>query len=359
MYLFDEYPIIANKTLARELGLNEALILQQIHYWIEINKKTGKNFYEGRYWTYNSIRSWSENDFDYMSFDTVKRTFTKLEKQGYLITGNFNKDPRDKTKWYTIDEEKLEILYKQIKENKKREEIESLKNNKQDMDNLKEIEVLPNALVQNALMEKGKIHQCKSANCTNADEQNDPMHYGKMTQPLPENTTNNTTKITSYISTNPSFIPSEEKAITNQIYEYDNHENENNWKDVREDKKQKNYEQELEKLRQSSGYYSHLCVGNVREAEEFDEILKILADVMMLDKDEMITINQSKLPAYIVQERYSNLQFEHLDHLVRVIQDTEHKINNIRAFILTAAYNVFSSVDAHYTATVNYDMKHW
>lgn len=47
-----------------------------------------------------------------MSLDTVKRTFAKLEKQGYLISGNFNKDPRDKTKWYTIDEEKLFELYK-------------------------------------------------------------------------------------------------------------------------------------------------------------------------------------------------------------------------------------------------------
>ena len=32
MYLFEEYPIIANKTLAREKGLNEALILQQTNF---------------------------------------------------------------------------------------------------------------------------------------------------------------------------------------------------------------------------------------------------------------------------------------------------------------------------------------
>lgn len=30
MYLFDEQPIVANKTLARELGLIEALVLQQM-----------------------------------------------------------------------------------------------------------------------------------------------------------------------------------------------------------------------------------------------------------------------------------------------------------------------------------------
>ena len=111
MYLFDEQPIVANKTLAREIGLNEALILQQINYWIEINKKSGKNYHDGKYWTYNSIRAWQENDFDYMSFDTVKRTFSKLEKAGYLLVGNYNKDPRDKTKWYTINNDKLEELY--------------------------------------------------------------------------------------------------------------------------------------------------------------------------------------------------------------------------------------------------------
>ncbi len=34
MYLFDEQPIVANKTLARELGLIEAVVLQQINYRI-------------------------------------------------------------------------------------------------------------------------------------------------------------------------------------------------------------------------------------------------------------------------------------------------------------------------------------
>lgn len=157
MYLFDEHPIIANKTLAIEIGLNEALILQQINYWIEINKRTGKNFYEGRYWTYNSIRSWQENDFEYLSFETVKRTFAKLEKQGYLITGNFNKDPRDKTKWYTIDDERLFKLYKEIEFKKKEKETKALFEN---VDNSVGFEQVTNALGQNDPMQKFRLHQC-------------------------------------------------------------------------------------------------------------------------------------------------------------------------------------------------------
>ena len=46
-----------------------------------------------------------------MSIYTVKRTFSKLEKMGYLLVGNINKDLRDKTKWYTINDEKPEELY--------------------------------------------------------------------------------------------------------------------------------------------------------------------------------------------------------------------------------------------------------
>ena len=147
MYLFDEQPIVANKTLAREIGLNEALILQQINYWIEINKKSGNNFYDGRYWTYNSIRAWQEKDFDYMSFDTVKRTFAKLEKAGFLLVGNYNKDPRDKTKWYTINTEKLD-QWKSAKST--------------------------NAQVQIAPMQQSKICQCKMAIC--------PNHYQRLLQ---------------------------------------------------------------------------------------------------------------------------------------------------------------------------------
>lgn len=46
MYLFDEQPITANKTLARKIGLNEALVLQQINYWIERNKRAGNNYFK-------------------------------------------------------------------------------------------------------------------------------------------------------------------------------------------------------------------------------------------------------------------------------------------------------------------------
>lgn len=125
---FDEQPIFANRTLAKKLGLNAAIFLQQINYWIQINKKKGINFVEGRYWTYNSIRAWHENNFDFVSLETVKRTFKRLEDEGYLIVGRFNKNYRDNTKWYAINEEKIEALFAEIEEENDKKAKERLEN---------------------------------------------------------------------------------------------------------------------------------------------------------------------------------------------------------------------------------------
>jgi len=108
--LFDSYPLVIIPELAEAIGLNEAIVLQQIHYWIIMNKEAGRNFEEGRYWTYNSINQW-EKQFPFWSKSTIRRTITSLEGQGLIVTANYNKLKIDRTKWYSIDYEKLnEVL---------------------------------------------------------------------------------------------------------------------------------------------------------------------------------------------------------------------------------------------------------
>lgn len=138
---------ILRKKLAKAIGLNEAIVLNQLHYWIEKNRRANHNFHDGKYWVYNSYEDWQNNDFEYWSIDTIKRTFTKLEKMGLVISGNYNKLPMDRTKWYTIDYENLEKI------------AESL--------------------------EKSTIR----AKCPDAKVQNAPMHDGNLHRAIPENTT--------------------------------------------------------------------------------------------------------------------------------------------------------------------------
>lgn len=103
--------LIINTDLALVLGdLNEAIVLNQLNYWLGINRKAGKNFIDDRYWVYNSYSDWKARDFPYWSEKTIQRTFTRLENKGVVVSANYNKLAIDKTKWYTIDTEKLQEL---------------------------------------------------------------------------------------------------------------------------------------------------------------------------------------------------------------------------------------------------------
>lgn len=103
--------LIVNTDLALVLGdLNEAIVLNQLNYWLEINKKADKNLIDDRYWVYNSYSDWKANDFPYWSEKTIQRTFTRLESKGIVISANYNKLAIDKTKWYTINAKKLQEL---------------------------------------------------------------------------------------------------------------------------------------------------------------------------------------------------------------------------------------------------------
>lgn len=107
--LLNEYPLLVSPTLAVKIGLNESLILQQIHYWLEINKKANKNFVDNYYWTFNSYEQWQEQ-FPFWSIPTIVRAIKSLEKMKLVISDNHNKLKIDRTKWYRIDYKALETL---------------------------------------------------------------------------------------------------------------------------------------------------------------------------------------------------------------------------------------------------------
>ena len=110
--LLNENPLIVMPTLAAHIGLNEAIILQQVHYWLLKSDKLE----DGRKWTYNSYESWREQ-FPFWSIATIKRTISSLEKQGLLISGNHNKASFDKTKWYTLDYSKIHSMTNRLDQN--------------------------------------------------------------------------------------------------------------------------------------------------------------------------------------------------------------------------------------------------
>jgi hypothetical protein len=105
--LLDSRPLVVIPELAVAVGLNEAIVLQQLHYWTVQNHKAGRNYRDGHWWVYNSYPKW-KTQLPFWSIATIRRIFQTLRGRGYLVVANFNRDPKDRTLWYRIDYERLE-----------------------------------------------------------------------------------------------------------------------------------------------------------------------------------------------------------------------------------------------------------
>lgn len=103
--LINEAPLQVIPSLAVALGLNEALVLQQLHYWTLISG----NVHGGHRWVYNTLGQWREQ-FPFWSEDTIKRTFRRLREEGVVVVDRLADDTRDRTNFYRIDYERLEAL---------------------------------------------------------------------------------------------------------------------------------------------------------------------------------------------------------------------------------------------------------
>jgi hypothetical protein len=86
--------------IAATVGVNAAVIYQNIVYWTEKNAANDKHFYDGRYWTYNSIAAFKQL-FPYLSESQIRTALGKLEDVGLIVSGIFNKMGADRTKWYS------------------------------------------------------------------------------------------------------------------------------------------------------------------------------------------------------------------------------------------------------------------
>jgi len=107
--LIEDNPLQVLPKLAEKIGLNEAIVLQQIHYWIK-NKKNKGYEHNGYKWVYNTYTEWQEDNFPFWSVRTVQRIFLKLEEMNLIISERFDAQGYDQKKYYRINHEKLKEL---------------------------------------------------------------------------------------------------------------------------------------------------------------------------------------------------------------------------------------------------------
>jgi hypothetical protein len=85
--------------IAQRVGINAAVIYQNIVWWCEKNAANERHIHEGRSWTYNSIKAFDAL-FPYLTSKQIRTALDKLETDGLILSGTFNKAGYDRTKWY-------------------------------------------------------------------------------------------------------------------------------------------------------------------------------------------------------------------------------------------------------------------
>lgn len=295
MMLFDTHPLVVDKHLAAILGLNEAIVLQQVHYWIEINKKNNNNFHDGRYWTYNTINDWQE-EFPFWSAETVKRIFKRLRKRNLVITNNYNKIKRDRTLWYTINYEELEKI---TSEEYFHEEEDS------------------------------NLTKCNDASCPNEVVQNEPMEEVKLTSPLPEISTE-----ISIQSINPSR---DEDNIDGQT---DRHI-------TSLDQLKIKYERIIENCE------IHAIDEKYRAAVA--HAIKLL--LLDIEKNKRIKIGDNSIPIEIVERDIGRLNFFVIEHGVNKFKEASERveIRNPVGYLKACIFNAMYEMEIGLDSRLRYD----
>lgn len=96
--------------MAEKYGVNEAIFLHNLAYWIEHNRCNDRGFADGRYWSYNSTAAFAER-FPFWSRKQVERIIASCREQGAVVTAQMAKKPMDRTLSYALDGDALAYYF--------------------------------------------------------------------------------------------------------------------------------------------------------------------------------------------------------------------------------------------------------
>lgn len=97
--------------IAVRYGINSAILLKNLYFWIQKNAANGRHYHDGTYWTYNSKKAFVEL-FPYLTERQVRTALDRLVSEEIVIVGNYNERAFDHTAWYAITEKGYSVLQK-------------------------------------------------------------------------------------------------------------------------------------------------------------------------------------------------------------------------------------------------------
>ena len=88
--------------------------------------------------------------------------------------------------------------------------------------------------------------------------------------------------------------------------------------------------------------------------DDVESLLELVVDVLGSTAPTLRIAGES-LPADTVKQRFRKLNSTHIEYIIEAMSQTTTKINNIRAYLLTALYNAPVTMGPYYSAAVRHD----
>jgi hypothetical protein len=114
--LLNEKPLMVLPSLAKLIGINGSIAVQQIHWFVEIKEEHSddRTLYQGFLWCKYSLKQWQDK-LQWMTVDGISRMFARLETQNIIVSCQPDSNRRDQTKWYRVNYEGLSKFERPLK----------------------------------------------------------------------------------------------------------------------------------------------------------------------------------------------------------------------------------------------------
>lgn len=101
--------------------------------------------------------------------------------------------------------------------------------------------------------------------------------------------------------------------------------------------------------------YDTLISVSPQDKDLLDDIINLMTDVTCSNSDS-ITVGKENKDGDIVRSQLLKLNREHIDYVLEALHKTKSKINNPRAYLLTALYNAPHSLTTYWQTRAQHDM---
>ena len=111
----------------------------------------------------------------------------------------------------------------------------------------------------------------------------------------------------------------------------------------------------IELIKENIEYEHHMKYDDWQNRVLYEELFEVICEVVCV-KRTTIRIAGEDYPYELVKSKFLKLNSGHLEYVIGCMHDTNTKISNIKAYMVTALYNAPSMMNHYYQQEVQHDM---